>query len=231
MSPKERSAIGVGMRPTVSASPAYTSGTRADPANMAEYHVDPSLTDVPMNLAEIEEYVNGDLRQFCRDSRKLAHFLGRVVATIVVHKEQIRSLHSDINALQTASQRVGAATTMAPRDAVRYLSPDELASVVQGTYAQQMNHVLRLRAEAESAQRDAVAKRSQLEFALLGLLDDRTIPDDVRSRLRQAFDQLPADPHPASTEPDGQSSAPVDPTDDPVRILEELFSPTDRSIT
>lgn len=147
-----------------------------------------------MHLSELEELAAADPKPFLRDPRKITHLLGRVVATVSTAKAQVQQLHRDVQTLQLNSQRVGAATTMSPRDAVRYLSSQELAQVVSGTHKQLLNHVLGLQQEAAALQRQLVAEQGKFRFAVLSVLEDPSLPPEVRARLQAALVQVPPAP-------------------------------------
>jgi hypothetical protein len=165
---------------------------------MSEYRAEPDLANFPMHLSELEELAATNPRQFAKDPRKITHLLGRVVATVVAYKSQVQQLHRDVQALQLASRQVGQVTTMAPRDAVRYLSAEELADVVTGTHRQVLAtanrtnaEANRVKAEADSAHRDAIRELGGIRFAILSVLDDPGIDASTRARLQQALTQFP----------------------------------------
>jgi hypothetical protein len=165
---------------------------RAETDAMPEYSAEPSLQDVPLNPSEIEAYA-ADPSEFARDPRKVGHLLRRVSATVMLYKNQIQSLNRDVQDIQMSRSRAGAATTMSPRDAVRFLSPVELASVVEGTHRALLEHVLSLQTDAKQAKREAVSEQNKARFVLLSVLEDTTIPQETRERVKTALAALPAE--------------------------------------
>lgn len=153
---------------------------------MAAYNDDPSLRDVPIHLSELEEFAH-DPRPVVRDARKLSHLLGRAVATVVNQKNQIRQLQTDVNAIRFSSERMGAATTLSPRDAVRYLSPAELEQVVKGTHQHVLAQANRAKVQAEEQLKAAVSAQARVRLAVLDIVEDVSVPADVRQRLADAF--------------------------------------------
>jgi hypothetical protein len=157
---------------------------------MLEYSADPSLRDVPLQLSELEAYA-ADPAAFVKDARKVPHLLARVTATVQLYKSQIQSLNRDVQDMQLRRDRVGAATTMSPRDAVKFLSPQELSLIVGGTAKHMLDHAQRVQLAAEQARRDATTEWSRARFTLLGALEDPALPPELRARLEAALAAAP----------------------------------------
>jgi hypothetical protein len=197
---------------------------------MSEYSTDPSLQDVPLNPSEIDSYA-ADPSMFSRDPRKVSHLLRRVAATVSMYKSQIQSLNRDVQDIQMSRSRSGAATTMSPRDAVRFLSPQELAGVVEGTHKALLDHVLSLQTDAKQARRDALSEQNKARFALLSVLEDAAVPSEVRERLQKTLASLPTDhfspveaAEPDSSGTAGDGGTPTGPETGPVSLPDPSVS-------
>lgn len=155
-----------------------------------EYIADPSTTDVPLRLPEIEELAAGDGKVFAKDTRKVQHLMRRMLATVLLYKNQIHSLNSSIQELQLSTKGSGAQTTMAPRDALKFLSPAEIAEVAGGTAQMMIEHAGHLQAEAAEAKRSAHAERSRTRLALFGVIEDPSLPAALRARIEAVLAEL-----------------------------------------
>jgi hypothetical protein len=192
---------------------------------MLEYLTDPSLADTPMALSELEAYA-ADPAAFVKDPRKVPHLLRRLVATVQLYKTQITGLKTDVHDMQLRRDRAGAATTMSPRDAVRFLSPQELSAIVGGTSKQLLDHAARLQQQAEKARREANAEMSRARFVLLSVLESPDLPAGLRGRLEEQLASFGvADLHQAPpVQPAGDVTVDGGMPADPGAALDDLFA-------
>ena len=86
--------------------------------------------DMPLGSDELENLLADGGKSFYKDQKALAIFIRRVAVTIKLYRQQLRKVNSDISALREDVSSGGRATSLNPLDAVRFLSPEQLLSLV-----------------------------------------------------------------------------------------------------
>jgi hypothetical protein len=86
--------------------------------------------DTPLGSDELENLLSDGGKSFYKDQKALAIFIRRVAVTIKLYRQQLRKVNSDMSALREDISSGGRATSLNPLDAVRFLSPEQLLSLV-----------------------------------------------------------------------------------------------------
>jgi hypothetical protein len=180
------------------------------------YDANPLMSETVLGLDEVVALEQEQGRSVARDQRKLAHLLHRMAITLQVAAEQRRGLNSQIQTLQMRQEQTGYATTLDPRDAVRFLSKDQLTELVEGHLKERVAAVERMAADVSRTRQLQNQELARLQFAIAGIEEDPSIPAEVRERFARLRTHVPADV------PANQSSAaPSSPTGED---LTDLFS-------
>lgn len=192
---------------------------------MTNYDASPMMADTPLSMEEVEALMMAEGRPVLKDGRKIMHMLRRMRITILSYRQQIRSLNNDIQLMRAQSEKAGAATTLHPRDAVRFLSPEQLAELVEGHLRDQLSVAERAMADARKARSNANADLAKVKFAIASLMEDPSIPADVRNRFEMAMRTMPQTQNaaPAAVSP-AERPAQSAPQSAQAAGLEDLFS-------
>ena len=137
-----------------------------------------------------------------RNSRVLLHFLGRVVAALRMNITTMQNMSAEIDRLNArAATRFGQSTTLSPLEAVKFLSDEQRTALFQGMQADTYAATVRAREEAEQAAAKARRLAPALRLSFVKLVEDPSLPADVRARLAAALadaDRLAAESAPAA---------------------------------
>lgn len=151
------------------------------------YDIDPSLTDVPIHVSELQQVLASDVKELLRDQRKFQHLMGRVLATLRSRGETIQQLNRDIAQMQQQAQQVGRATTLNPIDQVRYLSQEQIAQIFGKMEQERLAAMDNEARKSREVTKAAVAAVNKTRYALLTLIEDQAMPTVVRERVQQAL--------------------------------------------
>jgi len=154
-----------------------------------EYDVSPNRLDELISIDEAEAIASADPKAFGRDPRRVQHYLTRVGHTIRAYRGQVRQLHSDFQRANLAQARQ-LPSTLSPIDAVRYLTPEQLAAATDSAVAEKLEAAGRIEREASVLRSTAVARINEIKLVLGSLADDPTLPDPARAKLSQALDRF-----------------------------------------
>ena len=174
---------------------------------MASYVPDPSTARQPLRTTDVEELLS-DASAFGKEATKVEHLAQRIKATIEAHRSQIQALNRDLQEVRAATGRNGVATTMSPRDAVRYLSPQELSSIVDAVGRNILATANDTKRAADQALRAASEERAKMNLALLAILEDPALPDALRSKAEALFTQVGGDVEAVDVNDSNDTSAP-----------------------
>jgi hypothetical protein len=147
------------------------------------YTPDPTTRNLPISSVELEEIVTSKGRGVLKNAASFLHLLARFQATMTQHRHQITALHAQIQRMQLEQSHAGAATTMHPIDAVRFLSPEELRAVMEPFLRQKFDVTQRNLAAARALQSELSVLVNGLRFQLAGLLDDPNVPAHTRAQV------------------------------------------------
>jgi hypothetical protein len=155
---------------------------RAETADV-DYDASPSRIDVPVDVEEVKELLAGDLRDLSKNQHWLAHLLTRVGNTIFELRRQIYQLHRDVQQMSITRSSAGAATTLSPLDAVKFLTPEQFASVADEMTKSSIAAAEKARREAKADGADALRVVSEVKLLLGSICDDPTTPRAIADRL------------------------------------------------
>lgn len=167
-------------------------GSGADTEGVTEYLADPTMVDVPFNLAEIEQ-VAADQARALKDPRKAQHFVQRTLSTVRMLKQQIQQLHRDVQTIQMDKERAGAATTLSPLDAVRYLSEEQLEQLFGVLARQQLQRLRTLQTDARCVAEQANRELAQAHTAIAAVRA-AGLPPELAGTFEDVLARLP-EPH------------------------------------
>ena len=163
------------------------------------YTPDPNTAETPVTTVELERLIaaldgNG---AGLSNRRALGHLLRRFEVTLDANHDQIRRLHTEISRTQLDNTRGGgAATTLHPADAFRYLTVEEQKSAVDGHLREKLQAFEQEERKIKDHKASLVRAGAQLRWAVTQLLDDPSVPDPVRRRFAQLLataDQIDTD--------------------------------------
>lgn len=166
-----------------------------------EYIASPDTAALPITLDEVEGMIQVSGAPL-RNSRVLLHFLGRVVAALRMNITTMQNMSAEIDRLNArAATRFGQSTTLSPLEAVKFLSDEQRTALFQGMQADTYAATVRAREEAEQAAAKARRLAPALRLNFVKLVEDPSLPADVRARLAAALadaDRLAAESAPAA---------------------------------
>lgn len=108
----------------------------------------------------------------------IAHYTARVAATLRRRAEDLRALNTTIEELGARIHKGGAATTLSPVDAIRYLPPEQVAQHLDGWIRSQIGL-------AQERARVAEANQESLRMAIGRLALADSTPPTIRAQLAQ----------------------------------------------
>lgn len=188
---------------------------------MNPLHPDPSRGQLALNAQEIGK-MRADIGSV-RDrgaAATISWLLDRTLITIEQYQAQLRQVKARLSEASLDSKRFGAATTLSPRDAVRYLSPAELAELVDPAAAQAIQRAELAAAAADASRKELLQRASDLTLAVEGLRG--VIADEHLATLEEALRGV-AQVAPAATS-GSWVSGPVQEPEDSATGLDDLFS-------
>lgn len=154
-------------------------------ARPADYDPSPLTAESYLTIPEVDALVEAGPRAL-RDPKALIHFLLRVALTLRGYHAQVQQLHRDVQQARMIRERAGQATTLSPLDAVRFLTPDQLAPIMDAAVREKLTALERSQTESTRAQRNAQRELNRVKFAVTGLLED----SDMNPRLREKLVSL-----------------------------------------
>ncbi len=163
-----------------------------------QYDASPSRLDTLVDLDEAYRVMNADPKPFFKNPDRITHYASRVYRTLTAMREQIRSLHSSVQSIQISRAAAGAPSSLSPVDAVRYLTPEQLATAVGGATAATLQEATRAEKTAQILRAQALASINEIKLLLTPLLDEMRIDSTVRSRLSTILTHLDQNPAPPS---------------------------------
>lgn len=151
------------------------------------YDDSPQRLDEYVSIEEIDALLEDEGRFLAKDHRRTAHFLARVRLTLQAFRAQVQNLHRDVQTMQIRATSVGAPTTLDPRSAAKFLPPEEIAQLADELVAQKFAAIAAADQEVRATRADLLRKVNLLKFAVSTIVEDYSIPDDVREKVRKAF--------------------------------------------
>lgn len=143
--------------------------------------------DVPLGMDEIAE-VAADFKSFSKDKKRIDAFVRRSYATAQALQTLKFSFDTELER-RSRQAPVGTPSNMSPEEAARFLSEPQLTRLFDRFMQQKLNAVegMRKTAESDSHQIDAVV--NTLRATVGELMQDSSIPPDVRQKFALALDR------------------------------------------
>ena len=153
------------------------------------YDASPNREDEPVDLAEISALASSDLRSFAKNPNWIEHFLRRVAKTIDAKNRMITALDKERSKAAIARAQTGAATTLSPLDAVKFLTPEQFASQADAVVRGSIEGAERAKREAKTQSAAATKTVNDVRLVISQIVDDISVPDAVRRQLRSLLDR------------------------------------------
>ena len=96
---------------------------------MSAYQADPNTAGTPLTSAEAEILESQGAKVVARDEKTLSHLIGRLPVTLRSHRAAMNGISAQLEDARR-SQKSGRASTLSPRDAVRYLSAADIDALL-----------------------------------------------------------------------------------------------------
>ena len=169
-----------------------------------QYDASPNRLEELLTIEELRSILESDLKWMGKDSSRIFHMVSRMGRTLLAYRQQIQQLHRDVQQMNLSRAQVGTPSTLSPIDAVRYLTPEQLAGVVDSASRNVIEAAARQRKEAKAATADAIRCVHEVNLVVGALCDDVTIPPAVRDRLQLLMENLATStPHAVQEQLDG----------------------------
>lgn len=156
---------------------------------MAGFNYDdsPLRLDEYVTIDELDGLLQDEGRQLLKQQKRLIHFLTRLRNTMLAFRQQIQSLHRDVQAANIRATSIGAPTSLDPRSAAKFLPPEELASLADELIKEKLVALKSLEEENSTRRADLLKKAASLKFALSTIMEDYSISQEVRDKISNAF--------------------------------------------
>lgn len=151
-----------------------------------DYDDRPEAQHVALRIDEIEALILNGGAVFHKDTRKIVHFLNRVVATLREQGSRIAKLQTDVEHMR---EEKGAARHPMARatQAISELDDKQKRQLLDGNYLQEMAKLERARETADMVVAGATNETNRIRLVLSGLLEDPQIASEVKQHVRDAL--------------------------------------------
>jgi hypothetical protein len=157
---------------------------------MARYDASPTRLNDPINLDEAEAIAANPNRL---GKHGIEHYTQRVWLTLRTLTNDLQNLNRTIQRLQGSNQRLGTASTLDPRDAVKYLTLDQFAEMGDTLLQQRVAHIRHIQQEAETIRSEVQRQAASIKLRIQLLLDDPELPDAAKTSLKDSLERMPED--------------------------------------
>jgi hypothetical protein len=147
------------------------------------YDDSPHRLDARVSPDEADAVASLDQKQFSRAPTRVAHYTARVALTIRALHAQIRALHNDIQKIQISRASAGAPATLSPTEAVRYLTDEQLVTILGARAGEVLTGALQSKEAALATRAVVVARINEAKLLLGSLSNDPQIPDEVQKKV------------------------------------------------
>ena len=152
-----------------------------------QYDDSPNNLDSLISPDEAAAIAVADPRVFTKDTQRFTHFAVRVSRTIKAMRAQILEMHRDISSVQLARATTGAPATLSPLEAVRYLTPEQRASIADEATSELVESSTRLQREAQELKSLTLSKINEAKLLLGTIAEDPRLDHDTRVRVSAAL--------------------------------------------
>jgi hypothetical protein len=151
------------------------------------YDGSPNQLDVYVDPNEAEAIASGDPKVFAKNPALFSHYAARVARTIKHMRNQVTSLHRDMQSLQVNRSAAGAPATLSPLEAVRYLTPEQFAQVADDITRSRITAALDAERLSRETYSEAISRINEAKLVLGSLAGDTHLSDDARARVSKAL--------------------------------------------
>jgi hypothetical protein len=155
-----------------------------------EYDDSPSRLDAYISPDEAAEIARADPRIFTKDVQRFSHFASRVATTIKAMRSQILDMHKDINSVQLSRGTTGAPATLSPLEAVRYLTPEQRASIAGAATEEIVSNALATQRQADELKSLATSRINEVKLVLGSLADNPRLDEQSRTLISTALERF-----------------------------------------
>ncbi len=205
-----------------------------------QYNATAATANMPVGLPELDAILAANLRPLAKDPKRVGHLLRRVRETLEGDAHDLSNLRSSVEELKRDRSRKGAASTLNPLDALRFVSAEEMESVTDRITRERLRTLRTLIDENMTAHNQLVMLTQTAHAIVSRLLVDPAVSADDAERLTAVLHGLP-DPDavtlpavPAvirATFDHDRGAPPPSATRDAVDEVDELLGPDERIIT
>ena len=157
----------------------------------APYVPDPATREAPVQEDEIRALV-ADGGRVLRDRRAAAHFLNRVLVTLEGNRRDFASLHRQVAEMRIkGTDGGGTSGGLDPWAAARFLPQEEFDKRASMHLRSKLDQADMVLAEITDAQRKVVGRVNAIKYAIGTLLDDPSVPQDVKDRFLALVRSVP----------------------------------------
>lgn len=205
-----------------------------------QYNATAATANMPVGLPELDAILAANLRPLAKDPKRVGHLLRRVRETLEGDAHDLSNLRSSVEELKRDRSRKGAASTLNPLDALRFVSAEEMESVTDRITRERLRTLRTLIDENMTAHNQLVMLTQTAHAIVSRLLVDPAVSAQDAERLTAVLHGLP-DPdavalpgvpaviratfdHEPPTPPPSASREAIDDVD-------ELLGPDERIIT
>lgn len=165
---------------------------RADTARVPRqfsYDDRPEAVHIPLGEAELEALILNGGKILHDDRKRIVHFLQRVSHTLRDQGHRVLQMQHTIEMLRSTKNSGGDPV----RDALSALSkldPSQEQEVLDRAYLGEIEKLRAAQEQAELVVLGADNHANRIRLALGAMLDDDTVPVDVKQRIRQALHDI-----------------------------------------
>lgn len=177
---------------------------------MAAYDHSPSRLEDPIDLDEAKALAENP-KLLGRDLNRIGHYTQRVYYTLRAVRDQMTKLNWELQQLNTqVSARRGAPSTLDPRTAARYLTPEQLSELFEGHLRERVRHLALLEKEAKEIRSELIRMTAAIKLVLSSIEEDEAVPASVKSKLERVLRETgdpPEVPSYSASVPAGQQAS------------------------
>jgi hypothetical protein len=157
-------------------------------ARSFDYDDRPETQYVPLRVDEVEALIlNGG--QVLREPRRIVHFLNRVMTTLRDQGSRVAQLQQDVENIRRERSQSAHPLARATQ-AIAELTEEQKRQLLDNGYLLELEKLKKAQEDAELAKLGAENETNRVRLALAGLLEDPTIPSDVKQHVRLTLSRI-----------------------------------------
>jgi len=150
------------------------------------YNSDPSTKNAPLRLDEVEAYLLSGAKLF-KDPNTITHFVNRVSATLKEHRRRSVALRDVVERLKI-KKRQGAHPVARALESLESLSEEDKRKLLDINYLAALDQLKEKEEVAERTRVATISETNRMRMAFSKLIQDPTIPADVRNKIKTILD-------------------------------------------